>query len=104
MSKRGCSGRWTPPVVTSASRHSSRGLWGLTKGSAALAVRPAENAVPALSSLVAASETDFRLPAAPGRGAGGRPVEPVPDLRRDKTACHVGVDRPPGPPRRRALP
>src|SRR3712207_6649365 len=104
MSKRGCSGRWTPPVVTSASRHSSRGFLGLTNGGTALAVEPDEHDVPVLSDVVAAFETDLRLLAGPGKGSGGHHVGPVPDLRRDKAALHVGVDPACGPPRRRALP
>src|SRR3712207_6107374 len=104
MSKRGCSGRWTPPVVTSASRHSSRDFLGLTKGSTALDVEPDEHDVPVLYYVVAAFETNFRLLAGPGQGAGGHHVGPAPDLRRDKTALHVGVDPARRPPRRRALP
>src|SRR3712207_4089717 len=103
MSKRGCSDRWTPPVVTSASRDSSRGFLGLTNGGTALEVEPDEHDVPVLHDVVAAFETDLRLLAGPGQGAGGHHVGPVPDLRRDKATLHVGVDPACRPSRRRTL-
>src|SRR3712207_1555949 len=104
MSKRGCSGRWTPPVVTSARRDSSRDFLGLTKGSTALDVEPDEHDLPVPYYVVAAFETNLRLLAGPGQGAGGHHVGPVPHLRRDKATLHVGVDPACRPPRRRTLP
>src|SRR5215207_10417129 len=104
MSKRASSGRWTPPVVTSARRHSSRGFSGRTNGGTVLDVEPDEHDVPVFYHVIAAFESDLRLLAGPRPRTGGHHVGPVPDLRPDKAAFHVGVDPAGRPPRRRAFP
>src|SRR3712207_4174946 len=104
MSKRGCSGRCTPPVVTSARRHSERGFSGRTKGATVLDVETDEHDVPVFDDVVAAFEAYLRLLAGPRPGAGGHDVLPTSHLRCDEAALHVGVDPAGRPPRRRALP
>jgi hypothetical protein len=61
MSKRVSVGRCTPPVVTSASRHSERGLFRRTKGATTLDVEADEHHVPVPDDVVAAFEAHLRL-------------------------------------------
>src|SRR5918998_6321638 len=103
MSKRDCPGRWTPPVVTSATRHSSRGFCGRTNGGTALDVEADEHYIPVFDDVAATFEAHPRLLAGPRPGASGHDVLPVPHLRRYKASLHVGVDPARRLPRRRAL-
>src|SRR3712207_1638752 len=103
MSNRGCPGRWTPPVVTSATRHLSRGLCARTNGGTALNVEADEHDVPVFDDVVATVEAHPRLLAGPRPGASGHDILPFPHLRRDKAALHVGVDPAGRPLRRRTL-
>src|SRR5918992_2219145 len=103
MSKRASAGRCTPPVVTSARRHSWRGLVGRTNGGTALDVEADEHDVSVSDDVVAAFEACLRLLARLRPGAGGHDILPASDLCRDEAAFHVGVDPARRPPRRRAL-
>src|SRR5215210_7557480 len=116
MSKRGCSGRCTPPVVTSARRLSWSGFSGRANGitlwskftfTPYTALRSNVEAhykgISVLDHVVAAFETDLRRLAGSCPGVGGYQVLPVADLRSDKAALHVRVYATRGAARRRAL-